>query len=54
MRSWFERSQLRPRRVFVTHGEPPAADAFRRRLQDTFGWDAVVPEHGSKWTLDIV
>jgi len=34
-------SALSPKRVFVTHGEPGASDAFRRRLHDSFGWDAV-------------
>ena len=50
--AWMGESELSPRRVFVTHGEPSAADAFRRRLEDTFGWNAVVPEDGSSWTLD--
>jgi metallo-beta-lactamase family protein len=41
---WLAASKLSPRRAFVTHGEPAAADAFRRRLADAFGWKAVVPE----------
>jgi metallo-beta-lactamase family protein len=50
---WLAPAKLSPRRVFVTHGEPAAADAFRGRLRDRFGWDAVVPEDGSTWTLDV-
>ncbi len=46
MIAWLAASNLAPHRVFVTHGEPSAADAFRRRLHDAFGWDAVVPEMG--------
>jgi metallo-beta-lactamase family protein len=49
---WLRASHLAPRRVFVTHGEPPAADALQRRLHETFGWDAVVPGNGSIWSLD--
>jgi metallo-beta-lactamase family protein len=49
---WLKPAKLSPRRVFVTHGEPAAADAFRRRLRDTFGWDTVVPDDGSTWTLE--
>jgi metallo-beta-lactamase family protein len=49
---WLEPASLSPRRVFVTHGEPTAADVFRRRLRDRFGWNAVVPDAGSTWTLD--
>lgn len=51
MLDWFDGGKLAPKRVFVTHGEAAAADAFRRRVEDTFGWPAVVPEHGSRWTL---
>jgi len=50
--AWLESAKLSPNRVFVTHGEPAAADAFRRRLRDTFGWDAVVPDDGSTWALE--
>lgn len=32
-----------PRRVFVVHGEPQAADALRRGLDREFGWQAAVP-----------
>jgi len=35
----------RPRKVFVTHGEPDAADALRVRIQRELGWDAHVPEY---------
>jgi metallo-beta-lactamase family protein len=51
MLDWLGRSGLTPQRVFVTHGEPAAADAFRRRLKDTFGWEALVPPDGSAWDL---
>ena len=49
---WLGKSDLSPRRAFVAHGDPPAADAFRRRLRDHLGWDAVVPEDGSTWELE--
>ena len=48
---WLEHSQLSPKRVFVTHGEPAASDALRRRLRDRFGWDVVVPDDRSTWVL---
>jgi metallo-beta-lactamase family protein len=49
---WLKASNVAPRRVFVTHGEPAASDAFRRRLHDTFGWDAIVPDDGSSFLLE--
>jgi metallo-beta-lactamase family protein len=49
--AWLRSSALAPRRVFVTHGEPSAADAMRRRLRDELGFEAVAPEHGARYTL---
>ncbi|HEX7452335.1 MAG TPA: MBL fold metallo-hydrolase, partial [Polyangiaceae bacterium] len=49
--SWLRESRISPKRVFVTHGEPGASDALRRRLRDTFGWESVVPDDRSTWTL---
>ena len=43
MIDWLRSSGASPRRVFVTHGESAAADAFRRRLTETFGWKVSVP-----------
>lgn len=34
-----------PKRVFITHGEPEAADAFRLALAEQSGWDVEVPEY---------
>lgn len=43
---WLRASRIAPRGVFVTHGEPAASDAFRRRLRDAFGWNVRVPDIG--------
>lgn len=51
MQSWLATASLAPRQVFVTHGEADAATAFRQRLAEAFGWNTVVPEDGSSWTL---
>lgn len=40
---WFSDSKIQPRKVFVTHGESSAADEFRRRLAESFGWECFVP-----------
>jgi metallo-beta-lactamase family protein len=49
--AWLRASGLSPREVFVTHGEPAATDAMRRRLVETFGWRATVPELGESYEL---
>ncbi|MBW8714452.1 MAG: MBL fold metallo-hydrolase [Variovorax paradoxus] len=37
--------QKAPRRVFVTHGEPVAADALRLAVEERYGWPCTVPEY---------
>lgn len=37
--------QKSPRRVFVTHGEPVAADALRLAVQERYGWACTVPDY---------
>ena len=49
--AWLAHSRVSPKRVFVTHGEPAASDALRRRLRDTFGWVCVVPDDRELCTL---
>jgi metallo-beta-lactamase family protein len=48
---WLGASPEAPRRVFVTHGEPAAADSLRAAIAQTLGWDAIVPEHRAVETL---
>lgn len=42
---WLRAAPHPPRRVFVTHGEPDAADAMRLRIERELGWSAHVPEY---------
>lgn len=51
MLAWLRASDLHPKQVFVTHGEPAAADAFRQHLVDTFSWNVGVPTDGSSFVL---
>jgi metallo-beta-lactamase family protein len=41
-----------PEAVYVTHGEPDAADALRFRIEHELGWNARVPEHLESVGLD--
>ena len=43
--AWMRQLPKPPRRVFITHGEPEAADALRSRISHELGWNATVPEH---------
>jgi metallo-beta-lactamase family protein len=50
--SWLARLPRAPKRVFVIHGEPVAADALRLAIEERFGWPAWVPEPGRRIALD--
>ncbi|MGE5088207.1 MAG: MBL fold metallo-hydrolase RNA specificity domain-containing protein [Candidatus Levyibacteriota bacterium] len=42
---WMRAFPQAPRRTFVTHGEPVAADAMRLHVEESLGWRCTVPEH---------
>ncbi|HEX7530610.1 MAG TPA: MBL fold metallo-hydrolase [Pyrinomonadaceae bacterium] len=48
---WLEGMPAAPRRVFITHGEPDAAQAMAGHLRDRFGWQIEVPQYGEKFEL---
>ena len=41
---WLENISNTPEQVFLIHGEPTAADAFRVKLQDVYHWNAHIPK----------
>lgn len=49
--AWLRSAETRPRGVFVTHGEPHAADRLRVRIEHELGWSAFVPEFGATFDL---
>lgn len=46
--AWLRTLQRPPRQLFLTHGEPAAADALRRRIHHELGWTARVPLMGER------
>jgi metallo-beta-lactamase family protein len=48
---WLEGMPSPPRRVFVTHGEPDAAQAMAAHIRDRFGWTVEVPQYGERFEL---
>ena len=43
--AWLAQSGIAPRRTFITHGEPAAADAMRSHIEDSLGWESTVPDY---------
>ncbi len=50
--SWLKSAADSPGRVFVTHGEPAAADALRQYIRREMPIDVTVPEHGETVLLE--
>ncbi len=48
---WLEGMPSPPKKVFVTHGEPDAAEAMAGRIRERFGWAVEVPQYGEKFEL---
>ena len=48
---WLRALPAAPRRVYVVHGELPAADMLRQRIEHELLWAAEVPEHGDTVAL---
>ena len=48
---WLEGMNATPRRTFLTHGEPEAANAMAGHIKDKFGWEVEVPQYGDKFKL---
>lgn len=51
---WMRTASAAPSIVYMTHGEPDAADTLRVRIQRELGWRARVPEHMEKVSLGRV
>jgi len=50
--AWLRTAPAAPRRTFITHGEPAAADALRQRIERNLRWEVTVPDYLQAVTLD--
>jgi metallo-beta-lactamase family protein len=48
---WIGACQRTPRGVFVVHGEPAAADALRRRIEENLRCPVHLPEYQARVAL---
>lgn len=42
---WLAHFNHHPRKVFITHGEPEAAQALKSKIEEKYGWQCVVPDY---------
>ncbi len=48
---WLEGLPAGPRKTFLTHGEPEAAQAMAAHIHERFGWETNVPDYGDRFEL---
>jgi predicted metal-dependent RNase len=41
--TWLSNFTSPPRRTYVVHGEPGATESLREEIEQTLGWEALVP-----------
>ena len=50
--AWMGGATRAPKVTYITHGDPDAADTLRARIQRELGWQARVPEHLERVTVE--
>lgn len=50
--SWLRTSKIRPRTVFVTHGEPDAAAALREKINGELDFNCQIPAQDQEFALE--
>jgi len=41
---WMSELKKKPEQIFIVHGEAQAADAFRVKIKDVYGWESTIPK----------
>jgi metallo-beta-lactamase family protein len=49
--AWLGGFEAKPKKTFITHGEPVAADAMRLHIEEQLHWQVVVPDYLETVTL---
>lgn len=48
---WLKSFSQTPGNIFLTHGEPAAADQLRKHIETTFGWECTIPDYKDTVTI---
>lgn len=51
MIDWLSHFKKAPAKIFLNHGEPHQADAFRVKIHSTLKWDVVIPQMSESFEL---
>jgi metallo-beta-lactamase family protein len=48
---WLKGFKQPPKKTFLVHGELPAQEALREKIQEELGWEVEIPSHGEEFQL---
>jgi metallo-beta-lactamase family protein len=48
---WLEGFRYAPHTIFITHGEPQAANSLKEKIEAKFGWKAIIPDYCDSFDL---
>lgn len=48
---WLKGFEKPPKRVFLTHGEPNAAESLKTKIEQTYGWNVTIPKYLDTYDL---
>lgn len=48
---WLRSFREAPKGIYLTHGEPAAADRLRQHIESAFGWECTVPDYREEATI---
>lgn len=48
---WLKSFRQAPGKICLTHGEPAAADAMRKHIEESLGWESFVPDYLEKMVV---
>jgi metallo-beta-lactamase family protein len=49
--AWLAHFENKPKKVFVTHGEPASSQALKEKVEQQFGWSVMIPKYGDSFEL---
>ncbi len=52
MLRWLSNFKSAPKRSFIVHGEPPAQEALRAKIEEKLGWPCAIPKHLEAFDLE--
>jgi metallo-beta-lactamase family protein len=49
---WLGYIENKPKKIFITHGQPESAESLKKKIEERFGWTVVVPKYLESFDLD--